>query len=186
MKNYKTFLMIMMSLFMTISCSAQGWADFFGSSSSSASQTQENAQKNNMSDAITAYPVPQVKNFMERRTISEWAKRWDVPNKPCYCYFFIGGTPIGYFITNGKPASTQSYLIPETMWESGHDLGESYGEVQVESPDIDGTYGTNNPGYRFFLANGAAVECSGALVSCIYSDMPLSLDCIEIKAVKKN
>ena len=52
------------------------------------------------------------------------------------------------------------------------------------SPDVDGTYGINNPGYRFFLANGTAVECSGTMVSCVYSDAPLSLSAVEIKSVK--
>lgn len=182
MKNLKRIIVCLI-LGMTVlsSCSAQFW----GSSQPSASTQQERAQKDNLSRAVTAYPTPTVQNFMERRTITEWTKRWDTPNKPCYCYIFIGSAPIGYFVTNGKPASTQSYLIPETYWEDGHDLGEFNGEVQVESPDLDGTYGTNNPGYRFFLANGAAVECSGAMVSCVYSDMPLSLQCPEIKAIKK-
>lgn len=151
----------------------------------SASVKQEVAQKQNLSNAVTAYPTPQVENFMERKTIVEWTKRWDTPNKPCYCYIYIGSNLLGYFVTNGKPASTQSYLIPEYRSEDGHDLGESYGEMLVESPDVDGCYGSNNPGYRFFLANGAAIECSGTMVSCIYSDMPLSLSCPEITAVQK-
>ena len=54
-----------------------------------------------------------------------------------------------------------------------------------ETPDVDGTYGTNNPGYRFFLANGTAVECSGTMVSCVYSDAPLSLSAVEIKTTQK-
>ena len=150
----------------------------------SASVQQEQAQKKNLTSAVTAYPTPQVNNFVERKTITEWTKRWDKTSVVTYCYVFIGSAPIGYFVTNGKPASTQSYLIPETIWEGGHDLGEALGEVQKESPDLDGCYGANNPGYRFFLANGTAVECSGAMVSMIYSDAPLSLKCPLIESIK--
>lgn len=149
----------------------------------SASAQQEQAQKKNLTSAVTAYPTPQVNNFVERKTITEWTKRWDKPSVVTYCYVFIGSAPIGYFVTNGKPASTQSYLIPETVAEL-HDLGEAYGDMLVESPDLDGCYGANNPGYRFFLANGTAVECSGAMVSMIYSDAPLSLKCPLIESIK--
>ena len=149
----------------------------------SASYQQEQAQKQNLTSAVTAYPTPQVNNFVERKTITEWTKRWDKPSVVTYCYVFIGSAPIGYFVTNGKPASTQSYLIPETVAES-HDLGEYYGDMLVESPDLDGCYGANNPGYRFFLANGTAVECSGAMVSMIYSDAPLNLKCPLIESIK--
>jgi len=152
--------------------------------SPSASAQQKQAQKQNLTSAVTAYPTPQVNNFVERKTITEWTKRWDKPSVVTYCYVFIGSAPIGYFVTNGKPASTQSYLIPETVPEL-HDLGEAYGDMLVESPDLDGCYGANNPGYRFFLANGTAVECSGAMVSMIYSDAPLNLKCPLIEAIKK-
>lgn len=140
-------------------------------------------QNENQRRAETVYPVPQTNNFMERKTVSEWVKRWDKPNIPCYTYIFIGGSAIGYFVTNGKPASTQSYLIPEDMdiyYTSG-----SSGHAFRQSPDLDGTYGSNNPGYRFFLATGTAVECSGAMVSCIYSDSPLNLQCPLIKAIQQ-
>ena len=179
-KNFKYILFSMLfTMVITTSCSASGWGSLFDTTPSS-SQQEENSQRDVQRSATTAYPTPQVKNFLERKTISDWTKRWDVPNKPCYCYVFIGGSCLGYFVTNGKP---QSYLIPETIWEDGHDLGEYSGEVQKESPDLDGCYGANNPGYRFFLANGAAVECSGAMVSMVYSDMPLSLSSVEIKTI---
>lgn len=182
----KRFLVFIAVLFLGTSCL---FADSFlkllaGPTQSEASVKQEQAQKENLTSAVTAYPTPRVNNFVERKTISEWVKRWDKPSVVTYCYVFIGSAPIGYFVTNGKPASTQSYLIPETIMENGHDLGEHLGEALVESPDLDGCYGSNNAGYRFFLANGTAVECSGAMVSMIYSDAPLNLKCSLIESIK--
>lgn len=185
MKHFKKIIAFALAVFLMTACSASGWDWLTTTSQPAAQQKQTQAQKDNLNSAVTAYPTPRVNNFVERKTITEWTKRWDKASVVTYCYVFIGSAPIGYFVTNGKPASTQSYLIPETRVESGHDLGEAYGDMIVESPDLDGCYGANNPGYRFFLANGTAVECSGAMVSMIYSDAPLSLKCPQIEAIKK-
>lgn len=144
-----------------------------GDNASQIADVQEKIEKS----AFTQYPVPITSNFLERKLIYDWTKRWNEPDIVCYTYIFIGSTCIGYFITHGKPVSTQSYLLPEH-------LANSYTESRRETPDVDGTYGTNNPGYRFFLANGTAVECSGTMVSCVYSDAPLSLSAVEIKLIK--
>jgi hypothetical protein len=44
----------------------------------------------------------------------------------------------------------------------------------VSAPDIDGTYGDNNPGIRFFTAEGTAVEWAGDGASYLYSDTPIN------------
>ena len=141
--------------------------------------TVKESQVQNNANALTAYPTPIVKNFLERKTVSEWVKRWDKPSVLTYCYIFVGQNCIGYFITNGKPASANSFLIPEDQYEY-----HGSGGVIRQAPDLDGTYGSNNAGYRFFLANGTAVECSGTMVSCVYADAPLSIKCPQITAVK--
>ena len=47
---------------------------------------------------------------------------------------------------------------------------------QVETPDIDGTYGTLNYGIRFFTAEGTAVEWGGMGATYLYSDAPLPIN----------
>jgi hypothetical protein len=119
-------------------------------------------------------PVPLINYFQERRTISKWAQRWDQPNLPCYVYLISYGAIIGYYVTDGKPSSTQSYLTPEYI-EEYYSQGSS-AIVNKSLPDIDGTYGSNNPGIRFFTAEGTAVEWAGDGASYIYSDAPLPLN----------
>ena len=148
------------------------------------SQSTKKEQIDNQARFMSSYPTPKVNNFLERKTVSEWVKRWDKPSILTYCYIFIGQNCIGYFITNGKPASSQSYLIPEDYVET-HQGQYGGGNVTRQAPDLDGTYGTNNAGYRFFLANGTAVECSGTMVSCVYADALLSINCPQITAIKK-
>lgn len=175
----KIFKVIAMFLFAFVSVSC----DFAEPTGAANRRTTQNAQDTNNANALTAYPIPLVQNFLERKTVSEWVRRWDKPSILTYCYIFVGQNCIGYFITNGKPASSQSYLIPEDYTESHR--SESGGNVVRQAPDLDGTYGSNNAGYRFFLANGTAVECSGAMVSCVYADAPLSINVPQITSVKK-
>jgi hypothetical protein len=121
-------------------------------------------------------PVPSVQYFPERQTIARWSKEFDAPNITCYLYLVQSGQILGYYITNGKPASTQSYLTPEYGYEDGYDLGEGYGVAQIQLPDVDGTYGNNSPGIRFFTASGIAVEWAGYGATYIFSTAKLPLN----------
>jgi hypothetical protein len=139
---------------------------------------QESGTKQNMAAAresadrsANSIPVPNISYFQERRTIAKWAQRWDQPNLPCYVYLVSYGTIIGYYVTDGKPSSTSSYLTPEYR-ESYHSSSTT---ITEQLPDVDGTYGSNNQGIRFFTAEGTAVEWGGSGASYIYSDAPLPL-----------
>jgi len=139
-----------------------------------ANKTAE-AQVENEASAVASIAIPQLSYFQERRTIEKWAKFWDKPNLPTYIYVFMFDRCIGYFVSDGKPASTRSYLQPEQKMVRA-DLGESYGDMLVQAPDLDGTYGDNNAGIRFFTAEGNPVEVGGSGTSYIYSAYPLSLN----------
>lgn len=122
--------------------------------------------------ADAAVPVPQLRFFVERKTLAQWAERWDKPSIVTYLYLFCYGNCIGYYVCNGKPAATTNYLVPESQ-----NVGKgNYTYVQEQTMDLDGTYGANNPGIRFFTASGIAVEWAGAGATYLYSDAPLPLN----------
>jgi hypothetical protein len=121
--------------------------------------------------AQTRVPIPQLSYFQERNTIDRWARHWDRPGAACYVYLISYGTIIGYYVSDGKPASTGSLLTPEYREEIYNGA-----TMNIQLPDIDGTYGTNNPGIRFFTASGIAVEWAGSGASYIYSDIPLKIN----------
>ena len=146
------------------------------------SRTTTEALADSNAQALKAVPIPEISYFTERQTIARWYERWDRPSVVTYVYLISYGNILGYYVCNGKPASIQSYLIPETHYEDGHDLGESRGEVQVETPDIDGTYGTLNYGIRFFTAEGTAVEWGGMGATYLYSDAPLPINVPKLNA----
>jgi hypothetical protein len=149
--------------FLLVSCDDTAASPARKEASRQSSEAQIAAQQ-----AVT---VPDVRYFQERRTIAKWAEHWDKPSAACYVYLVSYGTIIGYYVSDGKPASTGSVLTPEYT-QSYYANG---GVVEQQRPDIDGTYGTNNPGIRFFTASGIAVEWAGSGASYIYSDVPLKL-----------
>ena len=141
----------------------------------STTQVTAQAQATNETAAMTDTPVPSLSYFVERRTIARWAEYWDKPSVVTYVYCVSFGKVMGYYVCSGRPASTRSYITPETKFEHV-DVGEFYGDVLVEAPDIDGTYGDNNPGIRGFTASGIAFEWAGYGATHMISSAPLPFD----------
>lgn len=154
----KTIIVLLVALFLFGCDDLQSGRDIAMAASEKASK-----------QSAISVPIPKVSYFQEKRTIARWAERWDKPNVVTYVYLYSFGNCIGYYVCLGKPASTRSYLTPEEMQLS---VGSS---LIVSAPDIDGTYGENNPGIRFFTAEGTAVEWAGSGASYLYSDSPLPL-----------
>ncbi len=163
MKKILGVFIILISFLSILSCSLNGAA--------TAGQVAQDMSKQNAANAQEASPIPLLTYFQERRTIDKWARYWDKANLPTFVYLFVFDKCIGYYVADGKPASTRSYLIPERQYTYIHG---SY--VEVDAPDIDGTYGDNNPGIRFFTASGIPVEFGGAGASYLYSASILPLD----------
>lgn len=155
-----------------------------GPRESDGRQKAVESQREMSNKSVDAVKIPQVSYFQERRTIAKWAERWDKPNLPCYVYLISFGKIIGYYVTDGKPASTRSYLMPEENLIDDPYGNTSAGGQIVSAPDIDGTYGNNNPGIRFFTAEGTAVEWAGDGASYIYSDAPLPIDVPRLNKIK--
>ena len=146
----------------------------------SAQERSEQASKELANTAINTIEVPVLSYFQERRTIAKWAKRFDQAGVITYVYLISYGHFIGYYVCDGKPASIRSYLTPETQ------ISNIRGNLwQVQAPDIDGTYGDNNLGIRFFTAEGTAVEWGGDGATYLFSDQPLPVDAPKLNIVIK-
>jgi len=147
---------------------------------SSRNQT-EAIVENTAQQALDTSPVPQVTYFQERRTIKKFTEYYDRAAVATYVYLFTFGQPVGYFVADGKPASIRSYLVPEdSVQYTGHG---SYELMQAQA--LDGTYGEDNPGIRFFTAAGIPVEFGGTGISYLYSPQPLALNVPRLYTDKK-
>lgn len=143
------------------------------------------SQKESAQKAVNTVTIPNVSYFQERRTVAKWIQRWDKPNVATYVYLLSYGNIIGYYVADGKPASTRSYLMPEESVIDDPNGSCEAGSVVLSTPDIDGTYGENNPGIRFFTAEGVAVEWGGSGASYLYSDAPLPINAPKLNVVIK-
>lgn len=141
-------------------------------SNAGAAREANRASLRNQEQAQGTVEVPELSYFQERRTIRKWAERWDKSSAACYVYLFSFGNLIGYYVTDGKPASTNSFMTPEYREE----YVSNGGVRNVQLPDIDGCYGHNSEGIRFFTASGIAVEWAGYGASYLYSDVPLKIE----------
>jgi len=142
----------------------------------SGTRQNERLARETATASATAVQVPQLQHFPERKTIARWATTFDVPEITCYIYLINYGNIIGYYVTNGKPASTQSYLTPSMEYAPGG----STGSRDKELPDIDGCYGENQPGVRFFTASGVAVEWGGSGATYLFSTQKLPINVPEL------
>ena len=133
----------------------------------------QNTQAATAERAVNSVEIPQIDYFPERVTIANWYKYWNKPTVPTYVYIEDMGVILGYYVCNGKPASTQSFLTPETKWVK-KDRGQGFAVwAEEQQPDLDGTYGANNAGIRGFTASGIPFEWNGKY---LYSGAPLPLN----------
>jgi hypothetical protein len=160
----KKYLAILVLLSVASVAHAQFWGNFDGSRSAMETLNGDLSEQ-----AAKAVPVPKVKNFAERRTVARWIQKFDVPSITTYVYIISSGIVLGYYVVDGKPVSNQSYLLPED------DVVNSYKTANVvQAIAVDGTFGADNVGIRFFTPDGNAVEVGGN-VAYIFSTAPLSL-----------
>jgi hypothetical protein len=155
MKKVFGILMIMVILLISLTVGA---CDYEESSTTKNQRFNERIAQN----AIDSVAVPVPQNYLERENVAAWFRNWDEPGKICYLYIFTQTGCIGYFVTDGKPISNRSYLTPEEAYYMN-------GAV-LQTPSLDGTYGSDNEGIRFKDAKGKWYEFGGTNFSYIYSD----------------
>jgi len=139
--------------------------------------------------AAVPYPVADLTDSLERRDISAHLRKTNKPNAIGYLYLFppMGATPIGYYVIKGKVTSTQSQMTTDQMivWSCPNNEDScSRGEMQasvVNAPGDDGSYGANEPGYYFTLAEGTTVTTD---LHYVLSDNPLPIEVPRLNATK--
>ena len=122
-------------------------------------------------------PAPSLDSSLERQNLIDRLELLNNQNKIFYVYLVSYGKVMAEYTAKGKISSvnskltTQEQVIKSPYFDSGNGAGGNRGLV-VESPDLDGSYGTNGDAVFFFTTEGAYVEWSGEY---FVSDFPLSL-----------
>lgn len=130
----------------------------------------------NQAKLIKTNPAPSLDSSLERQNLIDRLNLLNNQNKIFYVYLVSYGKVMAEYTAQGKVSSVNSKLttqeqIIESPYGRGSQSRINLGMV-VESPDLDGSYGTNGDAVFFFTTEGAYVEWSGEY---FVSDFPLSL-----------
>jgi hypothetical protein len=132
--------------------------------------------ENNQQVLVTTQPLPTISKSLERENLIKRINLLNDENKVFYVYLVNYGKVMAFYTAQGKVSSLNTYLTgkdkivrnPYRNFQS--EYGENY--FLMESPDLDGTYGSNTDGIFFFTTEGAYVEWKG---DYMMSDFPLKL-----------
>ena len=133
----------------------------------------------NQERLITANPPPKLDRSLERQNLINRNKLLNDQNKIFYIYLIDYGKIMAFHTAQGKISSVNSRLTQEQQLVADEKcLSYSYQGSRtgcynaVDSPQLDGSYGTNGDAIFFFSTTGAYIEWSG---SYMISDYPLKM-----------
>lgn len=129
-------------------------------------QTERNHQR-----LVSAVPPPQLRTSAERMNLKRRLERWNDENKVSYIYLIDRGVIVSHYTIKGKVSSVNSKLTTGDQIVRSGTLDHRFSHV-IESPALDGSYGSNGDAIFFFLTNGAYVEWSGTY---LLFDKPMRL-----------
>lgn len=114
-----------------------------------------------------AVPEPELTTSLERKQLVMRLRRFNQEDKISYIYLLSFGRVMSYYAIKGKVSSVNSKLTTTDQIIEDH-----WGNVTVESPDLDGSYGSNGDAIFFFTSDDIYIEWNGQY---LLSDRPLRL-----------
>lgn len=134
-----------------------------------AKLTEENQNR-----MLIVSPPPKLDKSLERENLIRRLELLNDENKIFYIYLVSYGKVMAEYVAKGKVSSVNSKLTTQEQIVDdpyAYHASSHQGQV-VESPDLDGSYGTNGDAIFFFTTDGAYVEWAGEYM---VSDFPLQL-----------
>ncbi len=136
----------------------------------------------NQNNLVRAQPPQMMENSLERQNL---IKRYDYlndRNNVHHVYLMDEGQVVSYRVAQGKVSSVNSKLtnnkqivkVEGARFDGGNGAGGANGAnyKTVESPQMDGSYGTNGDAIFFFTTSGEYVESS---LDYVVSEEPLNI-----------
>lgn len=120
---------------------------------------------------VTAVPLPELTNSLERINIKKRLETFDNPNKVSYIYLVSYGKVMSFYTIKGKITSGNKRLT-SSQQVIDCDTGEYTGSCITEAPELDGSYGSSAPYIFFWTTDGTYIQWSG---DYMMADQPLKL-----------
>lgn len=115
----------------------------------------------NQSGLIKNQPAPMLEWSLERDNLSKRITNFNNPNKISYIYLLTNnGQVVAFFDVKGKVSSVNSSLTSSQMLVKSAGYMESPVST-VESPQMDGSYGSNGDAIFWFDSSGVYHEWNG-------------------------
>lgn len=144
-----------------------------GCNNSSSVSTEQDQVQNNQDKLVTAVPLPNLSNSLERANISKRLQTFDDPNKVSYIYLINYGKVMAFYTIKGKVTSSTKRLTSDEKLAQDIDCGEyTCSNVVMEAPSLDGSYGASDEYIFFWTTDGVYVQWSGDYMEV---DQPLKL-----------
>lgn len=169
-KKITILVMVMLAAMVCSGCIGEKVQYKDTTSGKEASLTEQNQAR-----LLKVSPPPQLDKSLERENLVRRLDLLNDENKIFYIYLVSYGKVMSEHVAKGKVSSVNSKLTTqEQIVRDPHAYSSSSGRAGkvVESPDLDGSYGTNGDAIFFFTTDGAYVEWAGEYM---VSDFPLKL-----------
>lgn len=159
-------MILLLIVAMSMGCTSKSYEST--TSGQEAKLTEENQNR-----LLTSAPPPKLDKSLERENLIRRLELLNDENKIFYIYLVSYGKVMAEYVAKGKVSSVNSKLTTqEQIVDDPWGYRDSSGGRVVESPDLDGSYGTNGDAIFFFTTDGAYVEWAGEYM---VSDFPLQL-----------
>lgn len=173
MKKYLTLSVLLLAVLLSAGQCVRRPQVYEGQGESQRGEAQYTEQ--NQSRLWQAVPPPELSYSLERVNLKTRVERFNDPNKISYIYLLSDTGQIYTFLPiKGKVSSVNSKLTTGEQIVGDPfclDAGGCGGHV-VESPQEDGSYGTNGDAIFFFTTEDVYVEWNGKY---LLVDQPLQL-----------
>jgi hypothetical protein len=145
----------------------------------SSFQYEVKVTEKNQMNLVQAQPPFQMEQSLERENLIRRYKYLNDADNVHHVYAYTeSGQIMGYWVAQGKVSSVNSKLTndaqivqaPQHAEYDGVGDGDEY--FTVESPQMDGSYGTNGDAIFFFTTSGKYVEFNGKY---IVSEEPMNI-----------
>ena len=167
-KNYLMICILILSVFLCIGC-VENKGSSGDTQAAEASLTESNQAK-----LIASCPPPTLSNSLECENLKKRLEFLNQAKKEMYVALLSNdGKVLATYVTY-KVSSVNSMLTtPQQIVDDpfGSSAQGAQGQV-VDSPDLDGSYGSNGDGIFFFTTNGAYIEWNGHYIE---SSQPFTL-----------
>lgn len=128
------------------------------------------ATEKNQLGLVKAQPPFIMESSLERQNLIQRYQYLNDRTNTHHVYLMDEGQVVSYFVAQGKVSSVNSKLtndaqivkVPNAKFDGGNGAGGANGANYkvVESPQMDGSYGTNGDAIFFFTTDGQYVESS--------------------------